>query len=688
MSSSRRWQLRRDDEELAKKDDDLALPKHARQPGTRWQPVHTPRRGLVLRLVAYLAVVALLLFVLIRMISSGGDDASSLSGLDRHRYPPSAPGIYDPPTQKRPPPPPLDPVPETNPKTKPKSPETTADQPKTYNGPIKFFELAASLRAISSTGGSSATNRNVLFAAASLESAATLLPMACRMAYEKRAYVHFAFAGRSSITLKELLQVNGIDKTCPMIMHDARPDHADTSTETRMAVSVARALYYVNTYMHPQAVLVDSTAAEETFFLRGARDELSSTQAALIELPHKPETRLSWITRLDAPALAAWNKVHFDILVRAPATGAGNIKRLLKSLARADLAGHVAPHLSVELPHVVENPLQDFLARYQWPPSAADEKPSPQMMSLHRRVPNHRINEEESSVRFLESFWPMDPLHHHVLVLSPNVEVTPNFFHFVKFAVLFYRHSRPGTSQDLDLRMMGLSFAIPTVSVDGTQPFVPPTVVRANKPGEEGAPFLWQSPASDAVLFMGDKWFELHQYVSHVLRRRDSSAATAGLLGKKEVGKHYPAWMEYAVQLARLRGYFTLFPGKEMAAAIVGVHTDLPEKPEEYDDAKVTSKQREKDRFVDRVSQAFDPGSSVDMLETLPKRGDLQPPEDLPIIRLDGKQQSFSTMLTDTAQFADKFRRQIGGCSEADLRKSPVPDVFVRDLFCDTKRAA
>ena len=56
--------------------------------------------------------------------------------------------------------------------------------------------------------------------------------------------------------------------------------------------------------MHPQAVLVDSTDAEETFFLRGARDELSSTHAALIELPHKPESRLSWITKLDAPALA------------------------------------------------------------------------------------------------------------------------------------------------------------------------------------------------------------------------------------------------------------------------------------------------------------------------------------------------------------------------------------------------
>lgn len=29
----------------------------------------------------------------------------------------------------------------------------------------------------------------------------------------------------------------------------------------------------------------------------------------------------------------------------------------------------------------------------------------------------------------LESFWPLDPVNSHVLVLSPNAEVTPQFFH-------------------------------------------------------------------------------------------------------------------------------------------------------------------------------------------------------------------------------------------------------------------
>lgn len=202
---------------------------------------------------------------------------------------------------------------------------------------------------------------------------------------------------------------------------------------------------HINTYMHPQAILVDSTGDEEEYFLRGMRDQVKTTKAALIELPAKPGSRLSWMTKLDSSALAgmfakhsqvqaangvaAWNKVRFDILIHAPPTGTGNLKRLLQSIARADLSGHAVPHLTVELPNPIEAPLEQFLARYQWPPWSPDHRPMPPMLSLRRRISRQRLTEEESSVRFLESFWPTDPSHSHVLVLSANTEIAPQFFH-------------------------------------------------------------------------------------------------------------------------------------------------------------------------------------------------------------------------------------------------------------------
>ena len=60
----------------------------------------------------------------------------------------------------------------------------------------------------------------------------------------------------------------------------------------------------MNSYMHPQALLVDGTAAEEHWFLAGIRDQIKSLRTTLIEFPDRPSTRLGWVTKLDSAALA------------------------------------------------------------------------------------------------------------------------------------------------------------------------------------------------------------------------------------------------------------------------------------------------------------------------------------------------------------------------------------------------
>lgn len=88
-----------------------------------------------------------------------------------------------------------------------------------YDGPVRFLELAESLHAIEGTKGASPINKNVLFAASSLRSAAILLPLACQMGRELRAYVHFALLSRSEISVEGLLDINGIDENCKIIFH-------------------------------------------------------------------------------------------------------------------------------------------------------------------------------------------------------------------------------------------------------------------------------------------------------------------------------------------------------------------------------------------------------------------------------------------------------------------------------------
>lgn len=221
-------QLWRDDEEMAnKKDDDLGLPRHTKH-ADNWQPVPKASLGVasVLRLIVYAIVFLFTGYGLFRIIgpaagASSLDPVNLMPMYDRPRPPPygydaprmegDAPIIKTPKTPKTP-----------KPQAKPHSGGSkAAEEPsKPYNGPLRLPHLGPSLEAIMvETGGRLQNNRNILFSAASLKSAALLLPMACQMAEERQNYVHFALMSRSDISIKELLAINGIDKSCPLVMH-------------------------------------------------------------------------------------------------------------------------------------------------------------------------------------------------------------------------------------------------------------------------------------------------------------------------------------------------------------------------------------------------------------------------------------------------------------------------------------
>lgn len=120
--------------------------------------------------------------------------------------------------------------------------------------------------------------------------------------------------------------------------------------------------------------------------------------------------------------------MHFDILIHAPPTGTGNLKRLLRSLAAADLAGHSIPQITVELPPTIDVSLERFLDDFKWPrPTLAGSSPS--MLTLRRRIQHEKPSPSKSAVRLLESFWPTDTTKSHALILSPHTEVSPQFFH-------------------------------------------------------------------------------------------------------------------------------------------------------------------------------------------------------------------------------------------------------------------
>jgi hypothetical protein len=71
-----------------------------------------------------------------------------------------------------------------------------------------------------------------------------------------------------------------------------------------MEVSSSAAFNHINTYIHPQASIIDLSGEEEAWFLKGIKGRAATLGRTVIELPENAERNLMWITLLDSASLS------------------------------------------------------------------------------------------------------------------------------------------------------------------------------------------------------------------------------------------------------------------------------------------------------------------------------------------------------------------------------------------------
>lgn len=454
---------------------------------------------------------------------------------------------------------------------------------------------------------------------------------------------------------------------CFLQYTDARPEFASISSDDRFAKSVRRVLYHVNNYMHPQAVLVDSQE-DEPLFLPTLRQHVAKLgiPSAIIELPAHAEEHVTWLTKLDAASLLHWNRVSIDILIHAHTGASGSLVRLLKSLSAADFTAGAVPHLTIELPEQIDPPTAQFLANFQWPPRSSQNPANFNQLTLRHRILKHMLSEEQSAVQFLEGFWPANPRFSHVLVLSPQVELAPNFFHYLKMAVLEYSYSSQALDQGWDEKLFGISLGLPSTQLSGSGPFTPPSTL----PGDLTSGFLWQAPNSNAALFTGSKWVELHGFVSQVLEVQHRSKTLPALLAEKSVSREHPAWMEHVLRLCKARGYWTVYPSPGLATNLATIHNELHRQPEEYENDVFTVAHEDEDEVVIHRES---------LLDSIPENGKLSRLQSMPLLAWEGSTTSPEDLEKYAATYASEFRRTVGGCGASDEYPASGPLFCTRD---------
>lgn len=572
----------------------------------------------------------------------------------------------------------------------------------TFDGRIRYYRLAKTLRkSAAQTDGYDDTNRNVVFAMSSLSSASRMLPMICETARWKRNYVHAVLMGRVDIPMQELLTINGVDETtCPANFHDARPDFGEYSTDERAKLAVMGGVGHVYNMLHPQAIITDDAKNEDEWFVSGMRNRTEKLGTTLIEVPKDnwdQKENFLWLTRLDAGSLKNWHEATVDLLIQVPSESS-SVLRLLKSIKDADYSGMKPPRIILELQAKMDEAVKRHVENFNWPPHRSSSEANG--FIIRRRIDSHRANQETAAIRFLELFYPTSLSKSHVLLLSADAQLSPLYYHYVKYMLLEYRFSEYGKKDSEDV--MGVSLELPETLLDGKTGLVPPKVTDMHADRFKklfkttpSAPFLWQAPNSHATLYFGDKWAELHSFLSNRVVKHQDTSKSKGVSKPKLVSETMPAWTEYMLEFMRARGYALIYPAK-MSEALVTIHNELYHVPEEFSprpkDSTTSLPPLDEDETFLRaeLAQAKPPlhaelptlPSSKALHLALPFEGDLPEIPHLPHLLYDGKIVQPSEVDKVAREYADAFRQGVGGCEVKKGKRRKVVKGEAGDLFC------
>ena len=451
-----------------------------------------------------------------------------------------------------------------------------------------------------------------------------------------------------------------------------------------MEVAVYAAMGHLRNYIHPQAVIMDTPQLENIWFVEKTKVRSKEMDFTLIELPKRSDESLRWLTRLDSASLNAYNRVSVNILIHAQPSGSGSILRLLHSLARADYFESTPPHISIELPHDVDEDLANQLQSFKWPPRSSHSSDS--RLTLQKWIPNRRHSADESAVRFLEDFYPADARNNHVLVLSPQVELSPLYYHYLKYTLLDYKYSRMPIRGEAKMRdsLLGISLSLPGTYLNDSTAFEPPkhkSGISGIDGDSLGPSFLWTAPNSEAALYFGDKWTDLHQFVSLSL------SAPAEKKAAKRISTTYPSWLEYILSFSLARGGAMIYPQLASGASLATVHNELYTPPEEFSVPKEDPEGREgEDEFTadPHMSLKHDEapvahGSLLDVMDG----GATLPIGKMPILSFDGRAMMQADLLEEAEQFSEEFRSSVGGCGKNSIAGAGLVDAPMEYLFCN-----
>ncbi|CAO3670116.1 unnamed protein product [Rhizopus stolonifer] len=318
-----------------------------------------------------------------------------------------------------------------------------------------------------------------------------------------------------------------------------RPLVVVSQKDLKCDVDVFKSLERVVNFVQPAVIISDKP--------------MKKSGVPVIHLDEKAISSASWMTKVPASLLAEWNSISIKIMVSVTKKN-DNLKRLLSSLDSAHFMGDNVD-LTLLMDYTTDHAIHQTVNHYAW--------------SHGPKYLRHRIASAHRMAQFAESWYPTSN-NEYAILLDTELELSPHFYIWAKYAALRYRRS----SQ----RLFGISLYRPELietDPEGRRLFT-------ERPSST---FLMQWPAYSGALFFPEHWREFHDYLTTRLADREGFGMQEVNVPKSRSNEWKLSWRRYFEELVYLRSYVMLYPPVSLSTR----HVELKKKSqrEKYADALV-----------------------------------------------------------------------------------------------------
>ncbi|XP_078427917.1 glycosyltransferase family protein 2 [Wolffia australiana] len=297
--------------------------------------------------------------------------------------------------------------------------------------------------------------------------------------------------------------------------------------------------------------------------------ETSANGTGLVVLPRSSVENSLWMADLGSGTLRHWSKMKISVNIITQ-NRANSLKRLLRSLSEAFYLGDEVP-ISFNIDSSVDEATLSAVSSFNW-------TQGPKL--IRRRVIQGGL------IRAVTESWYPSSDDDFGLLLEDDIEVSPYYYMWIKYALLAY-HYDPRVSVP---ELVSISLYTPRlVEVVKERPRWNPTeFFRGIHPN---TPYLHQLPCSWGAVFFPKHWREFYAYMGS--RFTANAKENPVMIPRSRTNGWQASWKKFLIDMMYLRGYVSLYPNFPGQASFSTNHME----PGAHIRAKDNVVQHKKDDF-------------------------------------------------------------------------------------------